>query len=127
MDMVKWILDNVDIRNRQFKTQGQELTESLFSQNLNFISAKRKKRKWRKTYQGRPDQEMEAVSDASLRKISRKGKLLIAQSPASPKNCKKATIETDWRQKAQEKAEAIQRLTKLNWDYYWAYLVKPHS
>ena len=26
-DMVKWILDNVDIRNRQFKTQGQELTE----------------------------------------------------------------------------------------------------
>lgn len=25
MDMVKWILDSVDIRNRQFKTQGQEI------------------------------------------------------------------------------------------------------
>ena len=38
----------------------------------------------------------------------------------------KTTIETDWKQKAQEKAQAIQGLTKLNWDYYWAYLVKPH-
>jgi len=36
-------------------------------------------------------------------------------------------LKTDWKQKAQEKAEAIQGLTKLNWDYYWAYLVKPHS
>ena len=41
-DMVKWVLDSVDITNRQFKTQGQELTESLFSQNLSFISANRK-------------------------------------------------------------------------------------
>ena len=64
---------------------------------------------------------------ASLRKISRKGKLLIAQSPASPENCKKETLETNWKRRAQEKAEAIQGLTKLNWDYYWAYLVKPHS
>ena len=29
--------------------------------------------------------------------------------------------------KCQRKAESIQRLTKLNWDSYWAYLVKPHS
>lgn len=36
-------------------------------------------------------------------------------------------LQTGWRQKAQEKAESIQRLTKLNWDFYWAYLVKPHS
>ena len=36
-------------------------------------------------------------------------------------------LQTSWRQKAQEKAEPIQRLTKLNWDSYWAYLVKPHS
>jgi len=43
--MVKWILDSVDIRNRQFKTQGQELTESLFSQKLSFISPKIKRAK----------------------------------------------------------------------------------
>jgi len=36
-------------------------------------------------------------------------------------------LQIDWRQKAQEKAEEILGLTKLNWDYYWAYLVKPHS
>ena len=36
-------------------------------------------------------------------------------------------LQTGWRQKAQEKAESIQRLTKLNWDCYWMYLVKPHS
>ena len=36
-------------------------------------------------------------------------------------------LQTDWRQKAQEKAESIKRLTKLNWDSYWACLVKPHS
>ena len=114
--MVKWILDSVDIRNRQFETQGQELTEILFSQNFNFISPKKKKRKRRKTHQGNLDQETEAVSDvsASLRKISRKGKLLIAQSPASSENCMKATIEKEWKQKAQEKAQAIQGLTKLN-------------
>jgi len=29
-EMVKWILDSTDIRDRQFKTQGQEFTESLF-------------------------------------------------------------------------------------------------
>ena len=47
-DMVKWVLDNADIKNKQFKTQGQELTESLFSQNLSFISAKRKRAKGEK-------------------------------------------------------------------------------
>lgn len=82
-DMVKWILDNTDIRNRQFNIQGQEFTKVLFLQILNFISARRKKRKRRKTHQGNPDQEMEAISDArlapsanraSLRKISRKRK-----------------------------------------------------
>ena len=36
-------------------------------------------------------------------------------------------LQTGWRQKAQEKAESIKILTKLNWDSYWAYLVKPHS
>lgn len=30
--MVKWILDNVDIRNRQFKTQGQGLIGSFVAQ-----------------------------------------------------------------------------------------------
>ena len=36
-------------------------------------------------------------------------------------------IKTNWKQKAKRKAKAIQGLTKLNWDYYWAYTVKPHS
>ena len=36
-------------------------------------------------------------------------------------------IKTNWKQKAKEKAEEIQGLTKLDWDYYWAYTVKPHS
>ena len=47
-DMVKWILDSDDIRNRQFKTQGQELSESLFSQILSFIPVKRKSAKGKK-------------------------------------------------------------------------------
>lgn len=36
-------------------------------------------------------------------------------------------LQIDWRQKAQENVQEIQGLTKLNWDYYSAYLVKPHS
>ncbi|MDW3502867.1 hypothetical protein NQ272_27320, partial [Escherichia coli] len=36
-------------------------------------------------------------------------------------------LQRGWRQKAQEKAESIKKLTNLNWDSYWAYLVKPHS
>lgn len=49
-------------------------------------------------------------------------------SETSPGYLPKAQqLHTGWRQKAQEKAESIKRLTKLNWDSYWAYLVKPHS
>lgn len=111
---VEWVRNDVDTRNRQFNAQGQELTESLFLQFFSFIPDKRKRRKRRKTHQGSTDQEIEVVSDArlvlsanraSLRKLSRKGKLLITQSPASPENCKEAAIETNWKQKA--KAEAI--------------------
>ena len=40
--------NSAHITNKQFKTQGQELTESLFSQNLSFISAKRKRAKGEK-------------------------------------------------------------------------------
>ena len=36
------VLDNVDITNREFKAQNQELTKSLFSQNLSFISSNKK-------------------------------------------------------------------------------------
>ena len=28
-DMIKWVLDNMDIKNRQFKTQGQGLISSF--------------------------------------------------------------------------------------------------
>ena len=40
-DMVKWVLDNDDITYREFKAQNHELTESLFSENLSFISSKK--------------------------------------------------------------------------------------
>jgi len=36
-------------------------------------------------------------------------------------------LQTEWRQKAEERAKSIQGLTRLNWDSYWMYLVKPHS
>lgn len=36
-------------------------------------------------------------------------------------------LQTSWRQKAEEKAESIKNLTKLKWDTYWQYLVKPDS
>ena len=36
-------------------------------------------------------------------------------------------LQTEWKQKAEEKAKSIQGLTRLNWDSYWTYLVKPHS
>jgi len=100
-DMVKWILDSADIRNRQFKTQGQELTESLFSQIWSFILAIRKSEKGEKrTKEAQIKKRRQFLirnkclaNRASLSKTSRKGKLLIAQSPVSPKICKEATIE----------------------------------
>ena len=36
-------------------------------------------------------------------------------------------LQTEWRQKAEERAKSIQGLTRLNWNSYWTYLVKPHS
>ena len=39
----------------------------------------------------------------------------------------KLRLEAEWKQKAQEKGKAIQALNRLNWECYWAYLVKPHS
>ena len=39
----------------------------------------------------------------------------------------KSRIEAEWKEKAQEKGKAIQALNRLNWECYWAYLVKPHS
>ena len=35
--------------------------------------------------------------------------------------------QAECKQKAQEKGKAVQALNRLNWEYYWAYLVKPHS
>ena len=74
---------------------------------MNFISTRRKNRKRRKTHQGNLDQETEVVSNARLapsanrallRKISRKGKLLIAQSPKPRKlqeNKTRCRLETE--------------------------------
>ena len=42
-DMVKWILDSAEMRNKQFKTQFQEFTKVLCLQIFNFISVGRKK------------------------------------------------------------------------------------
>eukprot|EP00253_Pinus_taeda_P019687 PITA_19687 len=39
----------------------------------------------------------------------------------------KLRLEAEWKQKAQENGKAIQALNMLNWECYWAYLVKPHS
>jgi len=39
----------------------------------------------------------------------------------------KLQLEAEWKQKVQEKGKAIQALNMLNWECYWAYLVKPHS
>ena len=36
-------------------------------------------------------------------------------------------LQTEWRQKAEEKEKSIQGLTRLNWDSYWTCLAKPHS
>lgn len=36
-NMVIWILDNIDIRNRQFKTQGQGLIGSFVAQDLKLM------------------------------------------------------------------------------------------
>ena len=48
--MVEWVLNDADTRNRQFNSQGQELTESLFLQILSFIPDDRKRRKRQKTH-----------------------------------------------------------------------------
>ena len=76
--MVKWVLSDADIRDRQFNAQGQELTKSLFLQILSFIPDKIKRRKRRKMHQRSPDQGTKVVSDlpsanlASLRKLLEK-------------------------------------------------------
>lgn len=36
-------------------------------------------------------------------------------------------LQIEWRQKAEEREKSIQELTRLNWDSYWMYLVKPQS
>lgn len=36
-------------------------------------------------------------------------------------------LQINWKQKAEERAESIKKLTKLNWETYWQYLVKLHS
>jgi len=35
--------------------------------------------------------------------------------------------QAEWKQKAPEKGKAVQALNRLNWECYWAYLVKSHS
>ena len=36
-NMVKWVLDNADITNRQFKTRGQDLIGSFTAQDLRLM------------------------------------------------------------------------------------------
>ena len=75
--------------------------EPLFLQILGVILNERKRRRRQKPHQGSPNQETEAVFE-SLRKIVRKGRSLVAQSPTSPENCKKSTIEANWKQKTNQ-------------------------
>lgn len=39
----------------------------------------------------------------------------------------KQRLESEWRQKAEEKQKELQALNRLNWESYWTHLVKPHS
>ena len=49
-------------------------------------------------------------------------------SETTPRFLPKAQqLQISWKQKAEERAESIKKLTKLNWQTYWQYLVKPHS
>jgi len=36
-------------------------------------------------------------------------------------------LKQQWRQATREKEEAIRKMTRLNWEAYWQYLVKPYS
>jgi len=36
-------------------------------------------------------------------------------------------LETHWQETFKAREEAIKQLTKLDWEVYWRYLVKPHS
>lgn len=36
-------------------------------------------------------------------------------------------LQAIWKQGAKERAEAIRRVTRLNWETYWQYLVKLHN
>lgn len=53
-----------------------------------------------------------------------KANLILEKTPGYLPKAQK--LQIGWRQKAQEKEESIKGLTRLNWDSYWAYLVKPH-
>lgn len=98
-DMVKWVLDSADIKNRQFKTQSQELIGLFTPQNLRFIYPLKKWARGENYHQERLNWEMEEISDAwlvlsanftSFGKTPWEGKPLITQSPVSLKNCRKS-------------------------------------
>ena len=77
--------------------------------------------------EARIKKQRQFLMHASLGKLARKARLLVTQSPASPENCKKAAIETNWKQKTEGKAEAVQGLRKFKWDFYPVYMVMSHS
>lgn len=51
--------------------------------------------------------------------------IVVDTTPAFLPNAKQ--LELRWKHVAEERAEAIKKVTKLNWEAYWQYLVKPHS
>lgn len=36
-------------------------------------------------------------------------------------------LERQWEETSKSREEAIKQLTKLDWEVYWKYLVKPHN
>ena len=51
--------------------------------------------------------------------------LVVETTPGFLPNEKQ--LELQWKQAAEERAEVIRQVTRLNWEAYWQYLVKPHN
>lgn len=72
----------------------------------------------------------EASTEASniinyINKNLHRANLISETTPGSLPNVRQ--LQTRWKYIAEEKAESIKRITKLNWNTYWQHLVKPHS
>jgi len=68
---------------------------------------------------------MASILIDSVNENLHRANLIVETTPGYLPN--RQRLEAEWRQKAQEKGKEIQALNRLNWECYWAHLVKPHS